>query len=684
MILNLQTMQVPILMKNKIICLGAVVASFIILLFVTTVLAGTTEKQRSEAVANIDYFSIAQELVKEAGGNLDEFSREAIRGFPRYQEQLNELKKLTARADKLRSTGTNVPRKIRRSIKRLTSKIIKTEMKAEKFAKSVSNSSFSSAGLKGLGKVLEGAGNAQIVYQAIDKANEGYQKGGVPRASLEAFGSYTDNTFTGEAVAYGASVGGLVGGPLGIFVGGIGGLIVKYGSDEVLNKMTGENGGLQGAIGKLGENLSNLDEALKLLDAWEKERQSLTALSQQTDRMDAVGLQKQITERRLGSGYAQWRQEEAARLREEERKRKAQYKKAKEWEKAEAEKKMLQEARERIEAERKKLQEAQEKLEAERKRLEEERKKSIAEAAAKKKAEANEESWGKGSYGEDPDVAEDAEKKAEKEKNAWGDGEYEETGSADNYIRQISAANAACDYHRALDLANRAIAENPENTWLKQNLGTIQLLVKRSDFYFRQLNIATNALKAGNYSASVNALNTAMQNASTQCGQDAMVRNLHEQAIHIVEMKKNSIIEKARWEAESSAYERDRARQRYDQNQADRMRDARALQGALLGVLRAVNQGGGSGHTGSGYSTGYNSSTSSRTTVGTASRNASHCQSIINEMNSLASQTVSAGNRHAGLGSADRQTLQNSAQNLSNLKKRQDSLMARARSMGCL
>lgn len=672
-------MQVLILMKNKIIYLAVVITSLLITLFVTNVSAGTTKKQIDEAVANIDYFGVAQEVAKNAGVNLNELSRKTIRAYPRYQKQLNELKRLTAQAKKLESAGSSVPRDMRRSIKRLAGKLIKTEMKAEKIAKSVSNSSFSSASLKGLGKALEVAGTAQIVYQAVDKANEGYKKGGVPRASLEAFGSYTDNTFTGEAVAYGATVGAPAG-PPGIFVGAIVGLGVKYGSDVVLNKMTGDNGGLQGAIGKLGENLSNLDEALKLLDAWENERQSLTALSKQTDRMDAVKLQKQITERRLGSGYAQWRQQEAARLREEARKREEQYKR----EKAEAEKKMLQEAREKIEAERKKLQEAKEKLEAERKRLEEERKKSVAEAAAKKKAEANEDSWGKGGYGEGSDAAEDAEKKAEDEKNAWGGGDYKETGSADNYIHQISAANAACDYHRALDLANRAIAENPENTWLKQNLGTIQLLAKRSDIYFRQLNIATNALKTGNYSASVNALNTAMQNASTQCGQDVMVRNLHEQAIHIAEMERNSIIEKARWEAESSAYERDRARQRYDQNQADRMRNARALQGALLGVLRAVNQGGGSGHTGSGYSTGYNSSTSSRTTVGTASRNASRCQSIINEMNSLASQTVSAGNRHAGLGSANRQTVQNSAQNLNNLRKRQEALMTRARSMGCL
>lgn len=289
----------------------------------------------------------------------------------------------------------------------------------------------------------------------------------------------------------------------------------------------------------------------------------------------------------------------------------------------------------------------------------------------KKKLAGN--SWGEGEW---------IDNNTSEKESGWGDGEYQQPSSADHYISQITTANNACDYERALRLTYQAYAENPGNTWLKQNIGTIQVLAKRSNIYHQQLNIATSALKAGDYSASVSALNTAMQNASTQCGQDAMVRSLHEQAIQIAQMERNSIIEKARWEAESSAYERERARQRYEQNQAERMRNAHALQGALLGVLRAVNQGGGS-HGHSGYGTGYRPSTRSRTTVGTSPGNTSRCQSIMNEMNSLASQTVKAGQYHAGLGSADIKTVRNSAQNLKNLKRRQDALMSRARTMGC-
>lgn len=171
-----------------------------------------------------------------------------------------------------------------------------------------------------------------------------------------------------------------------------------------------------------------------------------------------------------------------------------------------------------------------------------------------------------------------------------GDDGYEQASPAEQYIDAIVTANKDCDYRRALQLATQARSADPDFSWLEQNFDTIRVLASREDAFRHAIHSAINSLKQGKASESIDSLKTAMQNASTQCGQDQMVNSLLEDAKRIAEMEREDAIQQARREGEQSAYERDRQRARYQQRKAERRRSAQALQGALMGVLGVVNK----------------------------------------------------------------------------------------------
>lgn len=173
---------------------------------------------------------------------------------------------------------------------------------------------------------------------------------------------------------------------------------------------------------------------------------------------------------------------------------------------------------------------------------------------------------------------------------AWGDGGYEQASPAEQYVSAIMAANADGDFQRAMRLANQARDADPEHAWLNQNYGTIQLLAERDKRYRDAIQNAISNLERGNVNESIDALKTAMQNASTRLGQDKTARSLLEDAKRIAKMEREEAIERARLEGERSAYERERERARYQQRQEENRRSAQALRGALMGVLGAVSQ----------------------------------------------------------------------------------------------
>ncbi|MES9991799.1 MAG: hypothetical protein ABW098_07590 [Candidatus Thiodiazotropha sp.] len=187
----------------------------------------------------------------------------------------------------------------------------------------------------------------------------------------------------------------------------------------------------------------------------------------------------------------------------------------------------------------------------------------------------------------------DAAKSEEKEDDegwASGDDGYEAVSPAEQYIDAIVSANQACDYQHALQLANQARSADPEYAWLNQNFDTIQLLARREQAYQGAIQTAINALEQGKVSNSIDSLRTAMQNASTQCGQEQTVNSLLEDAKRIAEMERKDAIEEARREGARSAYERERQQARNQQREAERRRSARALQGALMGVLDSISR----------------------------------------------------------------------------------------------
>ncbi|MCG7943364.1 MAG: hypothetical protein JAY61_09700 [Candidatus Thiodiazotropha taylori] len=172
----------------------------------------------------------------------------------------------------------------------------------------------------------------------------------------------------------------------------------------------------------------------------------------------------------------------------------------------------------------------------------------------------------------------------------WGDGGYEQVSPAERYVSAITAANDACEYQRALALANEAHGLDPDHPWLSQNYPTIQLLAQRDQAYRRAIGSAIDSLEQGQVSGSIGSLKTAMQNASTHCGQDDRVRGLLQDAKQIAKLEREAVIDEARREGARSAWERDQARARLERDRAERRRSAAALRGALMGALGAVNQ----------------------------------------------------------------------------------------------
>lgn len=173
--------------------------------------------------------------------------------------------------------------------------------------------------------------------------------------------------------------------------------------------------------------------------------------------------------------------------------------------------------------------------------------------------------------------------------SGWGDGGYQQISPEDRLIGGITAAHQACDYQRALQLAEQAKREIPDNAWLQQNFATIEILARRAVNYQQALNGAYQSLEKGQVNDSIGLLKQAMQNASVQCGQERQVLSLLEQAKLIAQMERDEAIEKARQKSIANARDSESYRVAIEKKRAEREAIGDMLTGNLLGLLGAFS-----------------------------------------------------------------------------------------------
>lgn len=173
--------------------------------------------------------------------------------------------------------------------------------------------------------------------------------------------------------------------------------------------------------------------------------------------------------------------------------------------------------------------------------------------------------------------------------SGWGDIPEPRPEAEITHIERIIAANQACDFVRAQQLAEQAHKAFPDNHWLEQNRETFKILVQRSGSYQQAINDAYHALERGAVGESIAFMKVAMHNASVQCAQDKQVLSLLEQAKQIAKIQRDAVIERARRSTASSAADSRRHRAEIEQKRASDKAFGQALQGNLLGLLKSLN-----------------------------------------------------------------------------------------------
>jgi hypothetical protein len=171
----------------------------------------------------------------------------------------------------------------------------------------------------------------------------------------------------------------------------------------------------------------------------------------------------------------------------------------------------------------------------------------------------------------------------------WGDNSTRQSNNDNQLLTPILAANQACDFQGAFQLAQQTERQSPGNAWLQQNLPTLQTLAQRSMIYQQALGNAYNALEARQVADSIDFLKQAMQNASVQCGQDQQVRSLLGVARQLGQAEREEAIARARQKGLQSTQDTQRYRTKIAKTQASRKAFSSLLQGNLLGLLSAVN-----------------------------------------------------------------------------------------------
>lgn len=158
-------------------------------------------------------------------------------------------------------------------------------------------------------------------------------------------------------------------------------------------------------------------------------------------------------------------------------------------------------------------------------------------------------------------------------------------------IDEILAAKDVCDYQTAEQLGADARVQFPGNAWLQQNYPTLRTLAQRDRNYRQAMRSARLALEANRASDGVVHLQTAMKNASVQCGQDEEVRGLHAEAEQMLATQHAQERQAAQQRAIEQA-RRDQARMAADERaRAKREADALEVQQGLLETMRMLQGG---------------------------------------------------------------------------------------------
>ncbi|MET0071578.1 MAG: hypothetical protein ABW096_16200 [Candidatus Thiodiazotropha sp.] len=176
------------------------------------------------------------------------------------------------------------------------------------------------------------------------------------------------------------------------------------------------------------------------------------------------------------------------------------------------------------------------------------------------------------------------------DEGGWSEGGYDTGSTFDGVIEQIHAAAQRCDYRQAVHLAEQVLAQDPDNKWVNANYPQLQEWVGRGERYQQSIEAAIQSLEQGNVDASLSALNRAMENASTQCGQDQIVSSLRDQAKRIVEMEREAVIEQARRESIRDAREKAAARDRDWHREEERRRTAESMHTIMTGIVNALDR----------------------------------------------------------------------------------------------
>lgn len=185
------------------------------------------------------------------------------------------------------------------------------------------------------------------------------------------------------------------------------------------------------------------------------------------------------------------------------------------------------------------------------------------------------------------------------EETGWeasGESGWEESGNfappsqIDAWTQGIAAASGACNYIEAKRLADLVLQNDPENAWVKSNYEQIVLWSRKSQIYNNALSQAYAALDANQLEVMVSHLNTAMQNAASNCGQDAAVQSLLSQAASMAEFEREQAIAEAKLEGREHDRELRAQQARAAAADKERKRRAAGFRSALGGLVNLAGQ----------------------------------------------------------------------------------------------
>jgi hypothetical protein len=181
----------------------------------------------------------------------------------------------------------------------------------------------------------------------------------------------------------------------------------------------------------------------------------------------------------------------------------------------------------------------------------------------------------------------------------WGEGGFEENAVAsDPRIGQIVQLSERCAYGEAHALASQVLESDSENAWVKSNYPAIRDWAQREQTYNKAIAAAHRAVQAGDRDGAVSSLKLAMENAASQCQQDARVRQLLDQALALRDTDtRQAAIERAKRAGKSRSTA---AAPTYSTSTAQprsRGEDNGALADSLTDLLTTMNRGSGGSST---------------------------------------------------------------------------------------